>query len=948
MTKQSFDYTGSSTYEIDNVVISNNNIAIFDQLTGVGGVDYMPYDGSTVTVRAGDNTGVYQSLAPTLNNKLYYYVSDVLYGPEDKNIIMADSTEIPVVYVSGEFVGSFVFSNPNDYPYLYLFWSYNDSIDGSTNISYIGSTDSRPINWTIGTGIGIAGINYNALNTPTRFQVKWNGSIIADSGYVGLNSLTNYNDLISAGVSPDDIKLSYPYNGLVNNGNGALRFKKNVSSVSTAEIIVSSPLSTSTWIINKVDPYLTPFYIDTTDGTVSNVCTQCPTTIYYHDGFNLTPQFGDTVYIDSLGSSTYDGNNAYHMMDISLCTVPSPTNKSYILVDEFGVVNSINTCNCPETAVPIIIQGDIFITVGEEISIPMASLGSPTSFDLTGTCYNYSISGGAKSTLFSYVDCNSNTKYITISSNQEASICASSAPTIINGDGSFTLSGQCSDISLAPGLSLGNDGVLSGIAQELTNFSFTLTATNCFGTSAPYTVNVFVSQGDLLTPFSVDIEQYKETSSDCCSITPSFSILYSNGKNNVPTLRDRIYKDQNADQYFNGGDFWYFIDKSDYVIKIDNDGYVVDASVCSGSTTTTSTTSTTTIPSVGNYYGAVSCIDGVTTAILLDVTSAVIVVNDIVATADGNCWEITSTSLGGYPYFNIENPVVIYPDCTTCTGTTTTTTSTTTTTLPPISSFNMNGTSPYLPDDYSACVGGGTTTPFYYFGVPPTPLIGDIVYTDALCTTIFNGGFYWYFADDGVNTYAIQIANTGQVLHINQCSLVTTTTSTTTIPTYFYDAQLCSNPGPLYLLAHQDFTQLSNGQIVRCDDGNCYEIVSSASSGSQDANILFLFDNCSSCIGTTTTTSTTTTTTTTTSTTTTTTTVKPIYEVLLNYGSISNVCSSSVVTFYVDGPIGGTATSVYLDSYLTLPAPANYYKLFTSSVAYEYNGVSFTGNTKNC
>ena len=90
MTKQSFEYTGSDVYEIDNVVISNNNIAIFDQLTGVGGVDYMPYNGSTVTVKAGDTTGTFQELSPTLNNKLYYYVSDVLYSPEDKDIIKAD------------------------------------------------------------------------------------------------------------------------------------------------------------------------------------------------------------------------------------------------------------------------------------------------------------------------------------------------------------------------------------------------------------------------------------------------------------------------------------------------------------------------------------------------------------------------------------------------------------------------------------------------------------------------------------------------------------------------------------------------------------------------------------------------------------------------------------------------------------------------------------------
>jgi len=117
MTKQSFEYTGSSTYEINNVVVSNNNIALFDQLTGVGGVDYMPYDGATVTVKAGDSTGTYQDLAPTLNNKLYYHVSDKIYDARDKDTLVNISTEIPVIYSGGEFVGTFVFVNPNDYPY---------------------------------------------------------------------------------------------------------------------------------------------------------------------------------------------------------------------------------------------------------------------------------------------------------------------------------------------------------------------------------------------------------------------------------------------------------------------------------------------------------------------------------------------------------------------------------------------------------------------------------------------------------------------------------------------------------------------------------------------------------------------------------------------------------------------------------------------------------------
>jgi len=947
MTKQSFEYTGSDVYDIDNVVISNNNIAVFDALTGVGGVDYIPYNGSTVTIKAGDNTGVFQELAPTLNNKLYYYVSDILYSSDDQSTIASLATEIPVTYSSGEFTGTFVFSNPNNYPYLYLFWDYNDSVDQSTNVSYIGVTDERPINWNIGSGIGVAGINYNSLDTPTRFQIKWSDTIVSDSGYVGLNTLTNYNDLISAGVDPADINLSFPYNGLVNNGNGALRFKKSNSDITSAEIIVSSPITTSTWIVNKIDPYLTQFYIDTTDGIPSDVCAQCPVNAYYHNGFNLTPLFGDIIYTDSLGANIYNGNDALHMIDIVSCTVPTPVNKSYVLVDQDGQVRDISTCNCPDTSVPIITQGDMYINIGENINIQIASLGNASSFNLVGTCYNYTLSSLNKSSVFSYTDCNGIDRYITVSSLTDRSICSSTTPVLVSGTGTFVTSGQCNEYSLASGITFDQSGYISGSAQELKNFSFSVTATNCFGTSSPATINVFVSKGDALAPFLVDVQQYKEKSSDCCSITPSFSILYFNGAFQIPNLRDRIFNDQNGDQFFNGGDFWYYIDKSDYVMRIDNDGYVVELSICPGSTTTTTTTSTTTIPIVGEYYEATSCFDNSTTAVLLDVTSSLISLGDVVKTDDGNCWTIDSSSTGGFPYFYIENPVVIYSGCSSCTGTTTTTSSTTTTTLPPISSFNMDGTTSFS-DDYTACTTGGVTTTFYHFGAYTMPLVGDIVYSDALCTVFFDGGFNWFIADDGVNTYAVHIANTGQVLNINACSVVTTTTTTTMVPRFYYNAEICSSPGPTYLLFYQGFTSFSIGDIVKGDDGVCYRIMSVGTPGTPVANIFFLFPNCSSCIGTTTTTSTSTTTTTTTSTTTTTTTVRPLSAVLCNFGGIGDVCSSPAITYYVDGPLGVIGNNIYTSTSLSDIAPANYYKVFTSSTAHEWDGLSWTGNTKDC
>ena len=173
-TKQSFEYTGSSEYTIDNTILSSSGIALFDTASGVGGVDYMPYNGSTVTVKAGDIYGDYRELAPTLNNKLYYLVSNTLYDSSQKTIILSLATEIPVYFNGTEFEGTFVFINPNNYPYIYLLWDYEDKMDSV--VSYIGQTSSRAIGFELGTDIGRAGISYNLMDPdqPTRFQVEWN------------------------------------------------------------------------------------------------------------------------------------------------------------------------------------------------------------------------------------------------------------------------------------------------------------------------------------------------------------------------------------------------------------------------------------------------------------------------------------------------------------------------------------------------------------------------------------------------------------------------------------------------------------------------------------------------------------------------------------------------------------------------------------------------------
>ena len=73
---QSYQYTGSSEFTFDNVLLGPTGIALFDQITGIGGIDFIPYHGSKVTLKAGNLSTQYFNFSPSLNNKIYYLVTN--------------------------------------------------------------------------------------------------------------------------------------------------------------------------------------------------------------------------------------------------------------------------------------------------------------------------------------------------------------------------------------------------------------------------------------------------------------------------------------------------------------------------------------------------------------------------------------------------------------------------------------------------------------------------------------------------------------------------------------------------------------------------------------------------------------------------------------------------------------------------------------------------------
>jgi len=362
---QSIQLNGQTIKEINNVIDTDSSIVLFDSYTGEKIIDIAPSHGQLITIKSGGASTTKQ-FAPTLNNKFCYLVSDIKYNDSQTDEIISLATEIPLVLTSGIFIGEFAFLNPNNYENAYFLWDYSDKILRSA--SYTGATSDRPMSISFSDNAGRCGIDYGVKSKPTRFQFVVNGQIQKDTGYVGLNTQENYDDLIAAGVLPSEISLSSPYNGNVNNGTGQIITVKNTG-VLNASVVVSSPFSTSSWSITKINPYTTSFSINPIKDNTP--CGKSTTNTYYHNGSNLTPVVGDVVY--SASNVVFNGESLNYFIG----------NNIFINIGNNGIVTNIDDCYSKGPfAVPYIYEGDLVYSTNGPIKRPVNAIGDPTSWTL--------------------------------------------------------------------------------------------------------------------------------------------------------------------------------------------------------------------------------------------------------------------------------------------------------------------------------------------------------------------------------------------------------------------------------------------------------------------------------------------------------------------------------------------------------------------------------------
>lgn len=113
-------------------------------------------------------------------------------------------------------------------------------------LQYTGNQGTFSFVVDLGTGVGMAGFDYNAQDVPDKFDIEWNG-ILFTTNYRGKNT---YNQaLINAGVPISEIQTALPSNGA-----GQLLFYKSSSLPSTAIVTVKAPLSGTAWFFTGICP----------------------------------------------------------------------------------------------------------------------------------------------------------------------------------------------------------------------------------------------------------------------------------------------------------------------------------------------------------------------------------------------------------------------------------------------------------------------------------------------------------------------------------------------------------------------------------------------------------------------------------------------------------------------------------------------------------------------
>ena len=554
-----YDYgSGDIGVGVDTIG-SDGDYSLSGTKKGYLGQNSIPGSGSSVDIKAstsdGTSTNPKKPFNPNLGNKMYYLDTDTLYDTKDGDSLISASSEVSAYTLNGsDYEGNFTYSGTNDY--LYLVVDYTNILDHGDSVSSIPvPTSGLPdvININNSSSIGLYSITYSSTSSNIRFTVENSGgSILADSDYEDAPSGQTFS--IKKTTTGKHVIKVY------NTDSGT--YDISIGSIS----LTSASIGTSSYDEAGYSGYTADEYACSDTSGVQTV---------YHNGSSVAISAGDTVYTSSDGSTVLDGSDDYYKHGTSSIRISSG-----------GVVTEKRACSCSETSSPSITQQDIVINKDESLKIGIQATNNPISFSAGGNCRTYEFFGGVDGAVFNGTDCDSGTsKSFFLSGGEKETFCYFSgtvAKVAGSGAATFTDIGGCIESSLPEGLTFNStDGVISGTPSETGVFTFTVNATNCFGTSSDASFKITVNEAKTKTPrFKMDVSNSQTTTSAVCAITtPTYSSYYHDGILGFPVIYDVIYSDPEGYNVYDGNNKWYLMENGS-AIKIDGEGIVVDTFLC--------------------------------------------------------------------------------------------------------------------------------------------------------------------------------------------------------------------------------------------------------------------------------------------------------------------------------------------------------------------------------
>lgn len=574
--KPSYDFGGGS-YTGSEIPIDLAGDYSFEDLSpDFVGQGFVPNEGDTVSVVGGngyqsDSGAFIKPFNPNLGDKMYYLDTDVLYDPSEGDSLIANATELSISTDGGistlvtnagdrivtntgdgialllNYTGSFIYEGNGNY--LYLIIDYNNNLDMGSSVSSIPAplaSAPEAIKLNNSDQIGNYTLTYSSTSTDIRFVVEnANGAVVADSGYVSTPLSVVLS--VSKSTSGSDVIKVYNRDYL-----GAPTYDISVGTIALTSALVS----------------------DLGYGTANEACASSATQTIYHNGDTAFPVPGNTIYSDAAGSTLFVGNNQYYK---------AGTNA--LQINNIGVVIGSTSCICGESNVPVVIQSSINIVQNQDVELTIQATNNPFLFTAAGNCREFTLFGGSGGAVFAGQDCKTGLeKQVFVSTNETINMCffLDSVYKVAGAsDAIFEDIGGCTETALPEGLAFEPlTGILSGSPTQAGNFTFTVTATNCVGTSAPVSFDITV-QPDVEPnkAFFIDNTSSQATAEAACSLTPSYSVMYHDGILSYPVIRDIIFQDESGLNRMAGGDLWYRMENG-VVVKVDNEGIVQDTFLC--------------------------------------------------------------------------------------------------------------------------------------------------------------------------------------------------------------------------------------------------------------------------------------------------------------------------------------------------------------------------------